>query len=264
MTQNDKAGTTYWNNNWSKVQYPKAFDVNEQSLENYVNIQLHTFFKDLLKDTKQFSVLEIGCANSIWPIYFYQYFSANVYGIDYSEVGCEKSRSLLEHYKVPGKIYYADLFSPPSELLEKFDLVVSFGVVEHFKDTVHCLKSCAAFVKPGGLLLTLIPNIPSIIGFIQKFVDRKVYDIHIPITKKKMIDFHESAALELTYCDYLMSINLNVVNSGSFSSHHFNPFLRHTLSSISKVFWILEKYGLKILKNRFTSPYIIAVAKTKP
>ncbi|MFM8454712.1 MAG: class I SAM-dependent methyltransferase [Gammaproteobacteria bacterium] len=261
MTQLDKAGTTYWDDNWSKVEFPKAFDENDQSLDNYVNLQLHAFFKNLLKDKKKFSVLEIGCANSIWPIYFHQYFNADVYGLDYSEVGCEKSRALLKHYHIPGEIYCADLFSPPAELLQKFDLVVSFGVVEHFENTAHCLKSCSDFVKPGGTLLTLIPNIPSIIGFIQKFVDREVYDVHMPLTKKKMFVAHASAALELAHCDYFMSMNLSVVNSGSFSHHRFNPLLRHLLSGASKVSWILEKYGLKIPKNRLTSPYIMTVAK---
>jgi SAM-dependent methyltransferase len=258
---NDKAGTTYWDDNWSKVEFPKAFDENDQSLDNYANLQLHAFFKNILKDKEKFSVLEIGCANSIWPIYFHQYFNADVYGLDYSEVGCAKSRALLKHYHVPGEIYCADLFSPPAELLQKFDLVVSFGVVEHFENTAHCLKSCAAFLKPGGLLLTLIPNIPSIIGFIQKFVDKDVYDIHVPLTKKNMLDAHHFAALDLDYCDYFMSINLSVVNSGSFSSNRLNPFLRHVLSGTSKVCWILERYGLKIPKNRLTSPYIMTVAK---
>lgn len=261
MTQFDKAGTTYWDNNWSKVEFPKIFDANDRRLDNYVNIQLHDFFKNILKDKNDFSVLEIGCANSIWPIYFHKYFNADVYGLDYSEVGCEKSRNLLKHYNIPGEIYCADLFSPPADLLQKFDLVVSFGVVEHFEDTSYCLKSCAAFVKPGGILLTLIPNIPGIIGFVQRFVDREVYDVHMPLTKKKMLDAHKAAALDLEYCDYFMSINLSVVNSGLFSNHRFNTPLRRILSGISKLFWMLERYGLKIPKNRFTSPYIMTVAK---
>lgn len=261
MKRVDKAGANYWDNNWSNVEFPKPFDENDQNFDNYVNLQLHAFFKNFLKDRKNFSVLEIGCANSIWPIYFHQYFNADVYGLDYSEVGCEKSRDLLKHYNVPGEIYCADLFSPPSELLQKFDLVVSFGVVEHFEETAHCLKSCAAFVKPGGLLLTLIPNMPSIIGLIQKFVDRVIYDIHMPLTKKKFIHAHKKAALILENCNYFMSMNLSVVNGRGFSNHRLNSFLRHILSGISKVSWILEKYGFKIPTNPFTSPYIIAVAK---
>ena len=261
MTQKDKAGTPYWDDNWSTVDFPKPFDHTDQRLDNHVNLQLHEYFQKILENKKGFSVLEIGCANSIWPIYFHQYFDAEVYGLDYSEVGCEKSRSLLNHYQIPGKIYCADLFSPPAELLGKFDLVVSFGVVEHFENTVDCLKSCAAFVKPGGMLLTLIPNIPSIIGFIQKHVDRAVYDVHVPLTKKQLIDVHKQAQLSLKECDYFMSISLSVVNSGSFSSHPFNKYLRHGLSAPSKIFWILQRYGLKIPKNRLTSPYLIALAE---
>ncbi len=257
----DKAGTNYWDENWLKVDFPKSFDENDQSLDNYVNQQLHKFFKNTLKEKKDFSFLEIGCANSIWPIYFHQYFNADVHGIDYSETGCVKSRELLEHYQIPAKIYEADLFSPPSDLIQKFDLVASFGVVEHFEDTSNCLKSCAAFVKSGGLLLTLIPNIPSIIGSIQKHIDREVYDVHVPLTKNDIINAHKTAGLKLVCCDYFMSMNLSVVNSGAFSSHPLNSFLRHILSGTSKISWVLEKYGIKIPKNRYTSPYIIAVSE---
>ncbi len=261
MTQIDKAGTSYWDENWSKVKFPKPFNHTDLSLDNYVNLELHKYFQKVLGNKKGFSVLEIGCANSTWPIYFHQYFDAKVYGLDYSEIGCEKSRSLLEHYKIPGEVYCADLFSPPPELLGKFDLVVSFGVVEHFENTADCLKSCAALVKPGGLLLTLIPNMPSMIGLIQKFVDREIYDIHMPITKKKFINAHKEAGLPLKECDYFLSISLSVVNYGSFSKNPLNKYLRHALSASSKIFWILERYGLKIPKNQITSPYLIALCE---
>jgi 2-polyprenyl-3-methyl-5-hydroxy-6-metoxy-1,4-benzoquinol methylase len=261
MQQKDKANVTYWDANWKKIEFPEAFNENNRNLDNYVNLSLHDFFKNLLKDKNKLSILEIGCANSIWPIYFHQYFNAEVCGIDYSEVGCKKSRELLEYYHTPGKIYCADLFSPPTELLQKFDFVVSFGVVEHFEDTANCLKSCAAFVKPGGLLVTIIPNLAGIIGFLQKIIDKKIYDIHVPLTKEQMATANKTAELKLLQCDYFMSINLSIVNSGAFSPHKLNTPLRHFLSGISKIFWILEKYGMRIPKNKFTSPYIIAVAK---
>ncbi len=260
MNQKDKAGANYWDNNWSKVEFPKPFSHEDQSLDNYVNLELHKYFQQLLGSRKNFSVLEIGCANSVWPIYFHQYFDAKVYGLDYSEIGCEKSRLLLEHYKTPGEIICADLFAPPDELLGKFDLVVSFGVVEHFTDTADCLKSCAAFLKPGGMLLTLVPNIPSIIGLIQKYVDRAIYDVHVPLTKKMFIEAHEKSLLNIEYCDYFMFINLSIINSDAFSLRHLNKWFRHFLSGISKIFWILEKYGIRMPKNRFTSPYLIALA----
>lgn len=261
MNINDKAGSSYWDKNWLDSSFPRPFDHKDLSLDNYVNHEFNRYFQKILKNKQELSVLEIGCANSVWLLYFYQCFNFKVYGLDYSEVGCEKGRALLKHYNVPGEVYCADLFAPPTELLGKFDLVVSFGVVEHFENTAECLKSCAGFVKPGGMLLTFIPNMTSVIGLIQKHIDRAVYDVHVPLTKEMFTLAHHNAGLTLESCDYFMSINLNVVNSGIFSSHPFNRFLRHMLSVPSKICWILEKYGIKIPRNRFTSPFLVALAK---
>ncbi|USO01289.1 MAG: methyltransferase domain-containing protein [Alphaproteobacteria bacterium] len=261
MNQVDKAGAQYWDNNWTDADRPILFSEQNKSLDNYVNIQLHEYFKSLFGEKKNFSILEIGSANSIWPIYFNQFFDARADGLDYSEVGCQKSRDLLKHHNIPGNIYCADLFEPPKEIQNKYDYVVSFGVVEHFEDTANCLQSCAKLLKTGGTVITLIPNIPSIIGLIQKYVDREVYDVHMPLTKKKLSKAHQKASLMLQKCEYFMSINLSVVNSGSFSSNKYNKHFRHMLSAPSKFCWILEKYGIRIPRNRFTSPYIIAVAQ---
>lgn len=262
MTQVDKAGKNYWDDNWSKIVFPEPFDRTNTYLDNYVQLNLDKYFQKILTGKEGFSVLEIGCANSIWPIYFHQYYKAKVYGLDYSEVGCRKSIELLQHYNIPNQIYCANLFDPPTDLLQKFDVVVSFGVVEHFENTAQCLKSCAAFVKPGGYLITLIPNMSrsSIIGFLQKLVDRSVYEVHVPLTKKMFVKAHEQANLTLKECDYFMSINLSVVNSGAFSNHPFNKYFRHGLSAPSKILWILERYGFKIPENPLTSPYLIAVS----
>lgn len=256
----DKAGTAYWDENWSKMNFPIPFDPTDDRLDNFVSLSLHQYFQEILKDKKGFSVLEIGCANSIWPLYFHKYFDARLFGLDYSEVGCEKSRALLKYHNIPGEIYCADLFSPPKDLLGKFDLVVSFGVVEHFENTADCLNACAAFVKPNGQLFTLIPNMSGVVGSLQKYVDREVYDVHVSVSKEKFSAAHTHANLKLQACDYFMFINLSVVNSGKFSTHPLNKYFRHSLSAISKIFWMFGRLGLKLPSNKFTSPYLLALA----
>lgn len=256
----DKAGSLYWDQNWKDAPLPIPFDASDTSLNNKANQELHHYFQGILKDMESPKILEIGCANSIWPIYFNRYHAAEVWGLDYSETGCHKSRGLLEHYGVEGEIINGDLFQPPAELLGKFDLVVSFGVIEHFENTALCLESCAAFVKPGGKLFTLIPNMHGITGFLQKLVDRSIYDIHVPLDKKDLTDAHLNAGMKSPDCGYFMSINLGVVNSGRFSSHPLNNGFRHLLSIISKMFWLLEKYRICLPPNKFTSPYIVSHA----
>ena len=73
MNDIDKAGIKYWENNWSDVKRPVLFCEKNKSLDNYVNLQLHEYFKSIFKERNGFNILEIGSANSIWPIYFYQF-----------------------------------------------------------------------------------------------------------------------------------------------------------------------------------------------
>lgn len=260
MKQIDKAGQNYWNKNWTDTEEPLLFDKKSKSLNNYVNLKLHEFFQSLFYK-KRFSIIEIGCANSIWPIYFNKTFNAISDGLDYSEIGCKKSRALFKHHKINGDIYCADLFKPPKIICNKYDFVITFGVVEHFVDTKSCLEACAKLLKPNGSLITLIPNMNGINGFLQKLIDRKVYDVHVPLTKKDLIKAHNKSYLSLQKCDYFLSINLSVINSKALSASKLNKYLRHFLSSISKIFWFIEKFKIKIPGNFFSSPYIISVAK---
>src|SRR5438552_12828083 len=48
-----------------------------------------------------------------------------------STSGCEQARAVLARDGVDGKIVEADVFTPPSELHESFDVVFTLGVVEH-------------------------------------------------------------------------------------------------------------------------------------
>lgn len=261
MRKGDKAGKAYWEKNWEDVPLPSGFALENQNLGNYVNLKFHDFFLNEFQKERDFSVLEIGCANSVWPFYFYKNFGAKIFGLDYSEKGCENIRRMLALQKVPGEIYQADLFEPPQFLLEKFDVVFSFGVAEHFEDTAACLKACAALVKPGGRLITFIPNMTGLIGVLQKWVDVDIYNIHVPLTREAFIKAHEDANLSLDACDYFLAMNLNVVNSGKFSQNFLNPYFRRFLSMSSKIVWWLEKKGIAFPKTRFFSPYIFAVSR---
>ena len=114
---------------------------------------------------------------------------------------------------VEGRIVEGDLFSPPKEMLEAFDVVVSFGVVEHFDDTTAATEALGRFLVPGGTLVTVIPNLGgSLIALIQRFVNRPVFDVHVPLDHRQLADAHRAAGLELRTCGYFLGVNWNVVN----------------------------------------------------
>src|SRR5207247_404436 len=131
-------------------------------------------------------LVEVGCARSAVLPLFAKRLGFRVAGIDYSPNGCEQTRLMLEREGVTGDIYCCDVFSIPDDLVERFDMVVSFGLIEHFSDTMAIVAALSRLLRPGGLIFTSVPNMHGITGFVQKTLNKRIYDIHVPITAEAM------------------------------------------------------------------------------
>jgi 2-polyprenyl-3-methyl-5-hydroxy-6-metoxy-1,4-benzoquinol methylase len=257
----DKAGKQYWDKIWEMHDLPVETDPRETRLANYVNHRYHKYFCEVFANisTHENTLLEIGCARSVWLPYFAKEFGFRVYGIDYSQIGCQQAKWILEKEGVKGEIVCADFSSPPGSMLKTFDVVVSFGVLEHFKETAACIALFTKFLKPGGLLITIIPNLIGLNGLIQKIVNRSVFGIHVPLTVDTIVHAHEINDLHITTCDYFLFLNLGVLNIENLKGSLFHKATR-LRSWINNVVWIFEK-GVPLLKpNRWSSPYINCVA----
>ena len=114
---------------------PAPVDPRDKTLSNYVARKFHELFTRVLPRGHNVRLLEVGCARSRWLPYFAAEHGYEVTGLDYSTMGCEQARQILAAAGVEGRIVEGDLFSPPEDLLEAFDVVISFGLVEHFDDT---------------------------------------------------------------------------------------------------------------------------------
>lgn len=265
--KNNISDKTYWDEVWSDRSIPPLIKPENKALRNYVNRRFHEFFSAILSGiaTRNKVLLEVGCARSIWLPYFSQHFGLNVSGLDYSEIGCEQSRKILSQTGVQGEIVCCDFFSPPSGLLGKFDIVISFGVVEHFVDTQSCIKALARFLKPGGLLVTNIPNMVGLIGAIEKAINREIYDIHVPLDRELLANAHRSAGLKVLQCDYFLSTNFGVLNLNGLDqksiSWRMKNIFRKMMLYLSGLVWIYERAFGPIKPNRLLSPYVNCVAQ---
>ncbi|MBW2312151.1 MAG: class I SAM-dependent methyltransferase [Deltaproteobacteria bacterium] len=263
----DRAGKGYWSNLWQISSMPKAFDPGKHGLSSYINQRYHTYLSDLFKflKPKNKRLLEIGCARSIWLPYFSKEFGFQVTGIDYSEEGCRQAREMMNREGVKGDVICTDLYSPPKSLLGTFDTVVSFGVVEHFNDIYACLRAFSQYLKPGGTIITFIPNLTGMMGILQKVLNKKVYDIHVAVGLEGLRAAHEYAGFEVVSCTYFIFINFGVINLADMSNRPFHIFLkraiRYSLQQIARVLWIFEILVVPLPANRYTSPYIACVAK---
>jgi SAM-dependent methyltransferase len=259
----DRAGVAYWDHLWKGQATPDAIDPTSRRITDHVYLCFDRFFSTSLADklAAGSELLEVGCGRSRWLPYFAKRFGVSVSGIDYSPVGCRQAEAILAKAGTKGVISCADIFDPPTDLLDRFDVVVSFGVVEHFDRPSECIAMMARFARPGGTLLTLIPNLGGVAGMMQKYLCRRIYDLHVVLERDALAAFHRDAGLRVRCCDYFIGVNWAVVNLSCLPR-----YLRRLAVGVqfgsSVPFWLAERVRVRIPPNRVTSPYVLCLADT--
>lgn len=258
----DKAGRDYWEGIWASVQLPKPVDPRIKGLNNYVDRHLHGLFKTALGDmgTEGKRFLEIGCGNSAWLPYFAKEYGFDISGLDYSDSGCRNAKEILKRAGVVGDVVQGSLFEPRDDMRAGYDVVFSLGLVEHFTDTAACLRACSAFARPGGLMITLIPNMTGIPGTLQKYLGREIYDVHVALDAHDLAKAHTAADLKIMRCQYCLFLNLNALQMVRWRGKRIRAAFIRLGSWISKALWVLGAIVPILRPNRFTSPYILCIA----
>ena len=257
----DKAGKSYWDSRWEKTFLPQVVNPYWAGADHYLDRKFHDFFRGVFsgKETRDKKLLEIGCARSVWLPYFAKEFGFKVYGIDYSEKGCQQALQLLANDGVKGEIVCADFFLPPESMVGKFDVVVSFGVLEHFLDTQNCVLAFSKYLKQKGMMITSIPNLTGLLGLIQKLINRKVLDIHVRLSPENILDADEKNGFFPVSCDYFLVANLGVLNFEHLRDNFVYAWILQSFCWLNRVIWFIEKV-MPVKPNRWSSPYINCVA----
>lgn len=261
----DMVEKEYWDKNWSPVETRRIVFPEKNTLRNHSYHMLHLVFERLFalhNNNGTRRLIEFGCAQSIWLPYFARHFGFKVFGLDYSERGCELASNLLKQENVDGTVIHADFMDAPTYLQGQFDVGVSFGVAEHFEDTTECLKAFSKYLKPGGILITVIPNMVGLNGVIQKRFDREIYDIHALLDANLLVHAHRKAGLDPILCEYIVCSNFGVITFSSkdklFTS--LKRIVRLGLMSLSLAGWAVERSLGRSLASKTLSPYIVCAA----
>ncbi len=249
-----KSDVEYWNEFWRRA--------SGQTSDSYYRRRLDRAFAKALEGftTQGKSLVEVGVGGSEYLPYFHRRFSFRVGGIDYSETGCASARALLAASGTPGEICQADMFAPPADLLGRADVVISMGLVEHFAETAKAVGACAAFARPGGLVITVIPNMKGLYGILFKGFNRQAYDTHVPLDLDELMAAHRDCGLENVTGEYLLGLP-GVVDGARYESVRLRRYLRKLVYPCSKAYWALEEKGFGVPENSFSSPYMICVAR---
>ncbi len=181
----------HWDDAWRHVRLPKTIDPHDAVLSDY-----HVMFSKILSvDGRPSDVLEIGCAASAWLPYFKLQHRCRVFGIDYSARGVELARKNLAMLDANGDVRLGDVMTDTAIFDRQFDVVVSFGLVEHFRHPDRILRRMADYLKPGGLLVTQVPNLRGLFGTALRWFRADVFAIHHPMDLGDLQRYHELAGL---------------------------------------------------------------------
>lgn len=216
--------------------------------------QFSDIFDKYLKPDKNKKVIEIGCADSNFLCYLSKKFGYQSYGIDYSDA-ITQTTDLFKFNNLPAPtLYKEDFFSWKPGI--KFDVVCSFGFIEHFDDINPVIKKHSELVTPEGKLIITIPHFAHAQYFFHWLIDRKNLKKHNTtiMNLKSIKEAIEGAGLKIEHLSYCKTF-------GFWTE-------RNDMAGWERaVNWGIIKFGKVCTKifgydrpNRLFSPHIVCVA----
>jgi hypothetical protein len=221
--------------------------------ENYVFGHL---LADIVKKDCAKSAIELGGFPGYYSIYFKKHLKLDTTLFDYFISEPIINELLQENglKKDDITIIEADLFTYQPQ--QRYDVVSSFGLIEHFTDTKDIIARHLTFLKPGGTLFITLPNFKSVNGWVQKNFDPENYEKH----NISCMDL----GLLTSISKELGLIEIQCSYHGQFSVWMENKDEKSSLTkAFVKAIWYAGKITSKILgfESKALSPYIILHAK---
>jgi 2-polyprenyl-3-methyl-5-hydroxy-6-metoxy-1,4-benzoquinol methylase len=255
----DKA---YWDDVLADQKLPR---INTPSNYNYKVTM--DFIRDVFKNKNYKTLFEVGCGSSGWLPYFAKQYGLTVSGVDYSEIGCKIAEKNLQLLGINhGEIICQDIFDPNWAKDRGYDVIFSYGVIEHFENPKDIIKIFRSFTNPGGTIITLVPNLNGLNGWLTRYFMKEIYDMHRVITREQLKDCHRSNNLTDLKTNYAGTFSLTVIpwptaNKGILKQGFFlRAFFLKVIYAVNLLLTSVFKY-LPDLPSKYFSPYIISIAK---
>jgi 2-polyprenyl-3-methyl-5-hydroxy-6-metoxy-1,4-benzoquinol methylase len=260
----DKAGVAYWERHWHQT-HAAGFHPATSRIRDYrdrVFAQLFAEATDGLSHDAR--LLEAGCGDSLVLPYLAT-LGYQISGVDYSETGCRKIRERLG--AIDADIECCDIFDPPGRLLGRVDLAFSCGLVEHFSNTAECVGAIACLVRPGGRILTVIPNLCGSIGAVQRRIAPSIYAAHVPLSLEDLVQAHRAAGLAIQRASYLLPVGYGILDAREPNVQGAPLLARRilvaALARLSWFGWLIDRQ-VRLPATRLFAPYAYCLATRQP
>lgn len=236
--------------------------IDKKDYSNYILWDI--LFSKFLKVDKEKKVLEVGSAPGTNLLQFYEQFGYIPFGIEYTKTGASINRNLFKANGISSENVIEDDFF--SENIKKyntmFDVVSSFGFVEHFDDVNSVINKHLQLLKKDGILIIVIPNLRGFYYYWTKFFNPVVLTHHnLKIMEKGTFKtLFERDDLEEYYCDYFGVFHYGLMtNNKSKLGNVIISIMYRIQLGLNKVFRVLFKK--KGFESKMFSPFLVYIGK---
>lgn len=241
------ASKEHWETTYENIKYAEVSDNSE------ISVWLKEHIKEDLNHHK--TCFEIGIFPSSYSTIFGK-MGYQINGIDrISEVNKSMKEWLLHKGYNVGDLFCEDFFEFKANI--KYDIVCSFGFIEHFKNFEDVIRNQAKLVKDKGFIIIETPNFKGFVQYILKYLfDKKNLEIHyIPsMNFNKWENVLIQEGFEVLSKEYL----------GSFSFETYpqkrNLIQKYLIKGINRYRYFIKTYFLKKTSRHF-SPSMVMLAK---
>lgn len=254
-----KALTTrdFWDERHKKFHHKKYYP---SPRRDYLDFALTGLFPPLLLGRKGEEILEIGCGGSVWLPYFHKEYGLVITGIDYSEPGIALSRQILNKNGAEGRLIQENVFDREASLAGSFDIVFSLGFIEHFREPQKALEVSGNLLRPGGLLLTWIPNTAGWILKAGQILDKTKKGFYSPLDLEQLVDLHRALHMNILMSQYTQFLDLSYLGL-SFLPPLARRFFSYIIQGTSLILITCQRAVSFQLRSRFLCSGIFVAAR---
>ncbi len=225
-----------------------------------MDCELERVFRRYLGTGLSRSILEVGCGSSRWLPYFAKELGLRASGIDYSPAGIANAKANLERAGVEAELIEGDLFRHAELGHPRVDALFSLGLLEHFADPAVPLAAMCRFLNPGGVVVSLVPNVPGVVLRLSSRLNPDLDSRCCVLDAKGWHEVHRRCGLDVLewyYAQFLDLTWLNLRRLSAASQLWLSRFFR--LTALPLV-WLGLSLGA-FVRSRRLGASIIVVAR---
>lgn len=234
-TNNELTSSSDWDHNWKDFQ-PSIIEEGDNILGRN-----GAFLKTLdqrFHISDHASFLELGGACSAYLCSLAKFKKAKASVIDYSNVGLSQTNALFETNGCNVDIYEGDIFTYDFKE-QKFNYIVHWGLIEHFKDPSKIFEISNKLLNKSGATFFTMPNMEALGTSLWKKHDTDDYNTHIFHSDEYIHQLAQNSGFEVHSIYHWgppILFNAGYWFKGKSSLRPFIDFFIRCLSVLSKLF----------------------------